>query len=235
MADPRKIKRSAQEPHAGSRTWGAVAHAGAAQPRPNQLGGHLGIRPVIPSDVERREPALCSPHMVADDRHQIIQHHDLAHPGNRSSSTIIDMRDRTTEHGACREGCELHSRRQDVDGVRGLAARATRTSIRRMGEQGLAARQKSPAQERRAGQIGALGLGGKIAKQTNSSRAGLLPFPSPPSPKATIRRSKASPSPSPRNSSSRQSPCASGSKSLGCCTARCRFSGFCPMTREPFF
>ena len=98
-----------------------VAQAGAAQPRPDQLGGHLGIRPVIPSDVERGEPALCSPHMVADDRHQIIQHHDLSHSGNRFSSTIIDVRDRTTEHGARRVGRELHSRRQDVDAVRGLA------------------------------------------------------------------------------------------------------------------
>ena len=59
--------------------------------------------------------------------------------------------------------------------------------------------------------------------------------PAPPSPKATIRRSKASRSPSPRSSSSRRSPCASGSKSSGCCTARCRFSGFCPMAREPLF
>ena len=44
-------------------------------------------------------------------------------------------------------------------------------------------------------------------------------FPALRSPKATIRRSIASPSPSPRSSSSRRSPCASGSKSSGCCTA----------------
>jgi hypothetical protein len=44
----------------------------------------------------------------------------------------------------------------------------------------LAAPQKSPAQERSAGQIGALGGGDKKkrAKQTNWSRAGLFRFPS---------------------------------------------------------
>ena len=51
----------------------------------------------------------------------------------------------------------------------------------------------------------------------------------------TIRRWTASRGPSPKSSSSRRSPCASGSKSSGCFTARCRFSGFCPMAREPFF
>jgi IrrE N-terminal-like domain len=59
--------------------------------------------------------------------------------------------------------------------------------------------------------------------------------PALPSPKATIRRSKISRSPSPRSSSFRRSPCASGSKGSGCCTALCRFIGFCPMAREPFF
>lgn len=67
----------------------------------------------------------------------------------------------------------------------------------------------------------------------------IVPFesriPGPPSPKATIRRWKALPSPSPRSSSSLRSPCASGSKSSGCCTARCHFSGFCPMAHNPFF
>jgi hypothetical protein len=53
-----------------------------------------------------------------------------------------------------------------------VAARATRTSIRRMGEQGLAARQKSPAQERRAGQIGALGLGSRVSAPNKQTRRG---------------------------------------------------------------
>jgi IrrE N-terminal-like domain len=33
----------------------------------------------------------------------------------------------------------------------------------------------------------------------------------------------------------RRSRCASGSKSSGCCTARFRFSGFCPIARDRFF
>ncbi len=70
---------------------------------------------------------------------------------------------------------------------------------------------------------------------SSRSRASRAAFPALPSPKATIRRSKASPSPSPKSSLFRRSPCASGSKSSGCCTARCRFSGFCPMARNPFF
>ena len=58
--------------------------------------------------------------MVADHRNQIVQHHDLAHAGNRYGSTIVDVGDRTAEHGARREGRELHSRRQGVDAVLAL-------------------------------------------------------------------------------------------------------------------
>ena len=60
-------------------------------------------------------------------------------------------------------------------------------------------------------------------------------FLAPRSTKTTIRHSNASPAPSPKSSSFRRSPCASGSKSSGCCTARFRFSGFCPTARDPFF
>jgi IrrE N-terminal-like domain len=66
------------------------------------------------------------------------------------------------------------------------------------------------------------------------ARASSAAVSAPHSPKTTIRRSIASLRSWPNGFSFRRSRCASGLKSSGCCTARFRFSGFCPIA-DPLF
>ena len=43
---------------------------------------HVGVRPFVPRDVEGVEALLGGPHVIADDRDEIVENDDLPHPGH---------------------------------------------------------------------------------------------------------------------------------------------------------
>ena len=79
------------------------------------------VRPFVPGDVERVEPLLGRPHVIADDGDEVVEHDDLAHAGDRLRRAVVDMPDLAAEHRAGRDGRELHARRHHVDAVDRLA------------------------------------------------------------------------------------------------------------------
>ena len=71
--------------------------------------------------VERLQPLLGRPHVIADHRHQVVEHDDLAHAGTALAAAVVDVRDLAAEHRAGRERRELHARQHGVDAVDRLA------------------------------------------------------------------------------------------------------------------
>ena len=88
------------------------AAAGGAQARPDlRRCRRAAFGPVVPGDVERLQPLLGRPHVVADHRHQIVQHHHLANAGHGLGLAVVDVGDLAAEHRAVGQGGELHARR----------------------------------------------------------------------------------------------------------------------------
>ena len=82
--------------------------------------GHLGVRPFVPRDVEDVEALLGGPHVVADDRDEIVENDDLADPRHGLRPLVVDMRELAAEHWAARERGDLHARRPRVDAIDGF-------------------------------------------------------------------------------------------------------------------
>ncbi len=75
------------------------------------LGGiDAGIGAFVPGDGQRGEALQRGPHMVADHRDQIVEHHHLAEAGHQLRRSIVDMADLAAEHRGMGEGGELHAR-----------------------------------------------------------------------------------------------------------------------------
>ena len=54
-------------------------------------GAELGVRTVVPFDLQGRQAFLCSPHMVGHDGDGIIEPHDLPHALHRLGRRIIQV------------------------------------------------------------------------------------------------------------------------------------------------
>ena len=132
----------------------AFTRAGPAQLRPDLVRRDLAVRPIVPGDVERLEPALGRPHVVADHGHEIVEHHDLSHPGNRSGPTIIYVSHFAAEHGAGRERCELDARWHRIDAVLRPAVGLVR---------GVQTLERSADQAESSGSLSGGSFGGSIA------------------------------------------------------------------------
>ena len=79
------------------------------------VGAELGVRTVVPFDLERREPFLRRPHMIGHDRDGVVEPHDLAHALDRLGGRIINALHTTAKDGRLRERRDLHARRPNVD------------------------------------------------------------------------------------------------------------------------
>ncbi len=81
----------------------------------------VGVRPFVPRDVEGVEALLGGPHVIADDRDEIVENDDLPDPGHGLRPLVVHMRDLAAEHRAARERGDLHALGSRVDAVDGLA------------------------------------------------------------------------------------------------------------------
>ena len=77
--------------------------------------------PSFQRDVECVQPLLGRPHVIADDRHEILEHDDLTHAGQTLGFGVIDMPHSAAEHRAGGEGRELQAGRHGIDSVHDLA------------------------------------------------------------------------------------------------------------------
>ena len=75
----------------------------------------LGVRTVVPFDLERRQPLLRRPHMVGHDRDGVVEPHDLAHALDGLGGCVIDALRTTAKHGRLRERRDLDAGRPNVD------------------------------------------------------------------------------------------------------------------------
>ena len=53
--------------------------------------GELGMRTVVPFDLERCEAFLCGSHVIGDDRNGVLEPHDLTHALDRLGCRIIHV------------------------------------------------------------------------------------------------------------------------------------------------
>ena len=70
----------------------------------------LGVRAVVPFDLERRESFLRRPHVVGDDRDGVVESNDLAHALDGLAFASSTLRSLPAEHGRYGEGRDLHAR-----------------------------------------------------------------------------------------------------------------------------
>ena len=84
-------------------------------------GRHCGVRPFVPCDVESLEALLGGPHVIADDRDEIVENDDLPHSGHVAGRRVVDMRDLAAEYRTARERGDLHARRPGVDAIDSFA------------------------------------------------------------------------------------------------------------------
>jgi hypothetical protein len=90
--------------------------------QPDDLGaGERGVRALVPVDVERRKSLLGRPHVVANDRHGVVEPHDLAHPGDLFRRTLVDILELAAGHRAGGDGGDQHARHRRVDTEAGFA------------------------------------------------------------------------------------------------------------------
>ncbi len=90
----------------------AVQHIGRRQ---------VGVRPFVPVMSSASRPCLGGPHVIADDRDEIVENDDLSDPRHGLRPLVVDMRDLAAEHRAARERGDLYARRPRVDAVNGFA------------------------------------------------------------------------------------------------------------------
>src|SRR5580704_7482560 len=81
----------------------------------------MGVRTLVPLDIERREPLFGNPGMVADYSDELFENDDLAYAWNLLGLAVIDVTDLASKHGTDRYRRELHARRHGVDAIHDLA------------------------------------------------------------------------------------------------------------------
>ena len=104
----------------------AVLCARDAQILPDVLRTDVGVRPFVPGHDQGIEPLLRRPHVIADDRDQIVKHDHLSHARHLPGRAIVDLADLAAEYGTLRQGRELHAGKHRVDAIDDLAVRLVR-------------------------------------------------------------------------------------------------------------
>jgi hypothetical protein len=99
----------------------AVLLAGLAQIVPDVLGGDIGVRSLVPLDLERFETFLRRPHVIADHGDGVVEHDDLAYAGDFRRGAVVDLADLAAEHRAIGDRGDLHAGQDRVNAVESLA------------------------------------------------------------------------------------------------------------------
>src|ERR1700753_1525258 len=81
----------------------------------------MRVRAAVPFDLERVEPFLRRPHMVADHANDIVEHDDLLYAWNFLGGAVVDFVDLAAEYRTRRHGRELHAGEHRVDAIDDLA------------------------------------------------------------------------------------------------------------------
>src|SRR3984957_4595419 len=84
----------------------AVLFAGRAQIPPDVVRTDASVRAFVPVDHERIDAFLGRPHMIADHRDHVIEHHNLAHARDFSGGAVVNLGNLAAEHRTGLEGCE---------------------------------------------------------------------------------------------------------------------------------
>src|SRR5712691_6859580 len=85
------------------------------------VGVELGMRTVVPFDLQGRETFLRGTHVIGYDRDGVVEAYDLAHALDGPGRRIIDTLHATAEYGRLRERGDLHVGRPNIDAVDGRA------------------------------------------------------------------------------------------------------------------
>ena len=62
-------------------------------------GAELGVRALVPADVERGQALLGRPHVIGDHRHGVVEAHHLVHALDRLRLAVIDAGELAAEYG----------------------------------------------------------------------------------------------------------------------------------------
>src|SRR5260370_35312922 len=92
-----------------------------AQMLPNIIRADARVRAFVPGDDESVETLLGGPHVIADDRDQVVEHHDLPDAGNSLGRAVVDVSDFAAEYRARGKGGELHAEQHAIDALDDLA------------------------------------------------------------------------------------------------------------------
>ncbi len=84
-------------------------------------GAELGVRALVPADVERGKALLGRPHVIGDHRHGAAEANHPVHAFNRLRLGVIDARELAAEHRTGGDGGDFHTGDLHVDAVLGLA------------------------------------------------------------------------------------------------------------------
>jgi hypothetical protein len=128
----------------------------------DRIGRELGVRTVVPFDLQGREPFLRSPHMVGHDGNSVIEAHDLPHALHRLGRRIIHALHAPPEDGRLRERRDLHAGRPDVDAVNGRAV-DLRRGVQPLGRRADKLEILRPLERHVFGHRHAGSIGGKLA------------------------------------------------------------------------
>ena len=81
--------------------YDAVFRAGGAQIVPNVARVDFRVRAFVPGDGERIESFFGGPHVIADDRYQVVEHNDLLYAGNLLGGGVVDRATLPPNTGHC--------------------------------------------------------------------------------------------------------------------------------------
>ena len=128
----------------------------------DRVGVELGVRAVVPFDLQGREPLLRRPHMVGHDRDGVVEPHDLAHALDGLGRRIVDALHATAEHRRLRQRRDLHARRPNVDAIDGRSV-DLRRCVQPLGRRADELEILRPLERDAFGDRHAGGIGGKLA------------------------------------------------------------------------
>src|SRR5262249_28822010 len=97
--------------------YDAVFLAGGAQIVPDVAGVEFRVRAFVPGYGERIESFFGGPHVIANDRYQVVEHDDLLYAGDLLRGGVVHTADLAAEHRTLRERRKLHSRQHRVDAI----------------------------------------------------------------------------------------------------------------------
>src|SRR5262249_3814698 len=100
--------------------YDAVFLAGGAQIVPDVAGVEFRVRAFVPGYGERIESFFGSPHVIADDRYQVVEHNDLPYAGDLLRGGVVDLRYFAAQYRTPRQRGKIHPRHHRIRAVDSL-------------------------------------------------------------------------------------------------------------------